>query len=296
MGRVIKQREQGLLRWATRLHRLDGQLEQWQLWSPQGTRLMVVTHASMSHIDPRGQLVLCSAMGDEQEPALTRCVDVAGMAGDEMRQLWVYHLEQAHTGAHGQMIDQLWQYYARLPVGGVRQFVQGLLMDKPFITAFYRGKASHHHHHDYAGGLLEHSVEVALTSQMLCEQYQLDSRTADIAFLGGLLHDVGKLYLYYNSESGQGICSSHEALNFMQLEPYLVPLMAQDPRAFEALTACLSASVGKQHIQYMPETIVKMADRLSAEVYHWRRVFIGLPEFYWFHKSEEDARIYKRLG
>jgi len=114
--------------------------------------------------------------------------------------------------------------------------------------------------------LLEHSVEVALTARMLCQQYQLDSRTADVAFLGGLLHDVGKLYLYYNNSSGEGICS------------------------------CLSASVGKQQIQYMPETIVKMADRLSAEVYHWRRVFVGLPDFYWFHKSDEDARIYKRLG
>ena len=117
-----------------------------------------------------------------------------------------------------------------------------------------------------------------------------------MAFLGGLLHDVGKLYLYYNNSSGEGICSSHEALNFMKLEPYLEPLMAREPRVFEALTACLSASVGKQQIQYMPETIVKMADRLSAEVYHWRRVFVGLPDFYWFHKSDEDARIYKRLG
>lgn len=296
MGRVIKQREQTLLRWATRLHCLDGQLEQWQLWSPHDTRLMVVAQSGMTQIEPSGQLVLCSALGDDLDAAMICCAGIAGMVGDEVRQLWVYHLDQAHSATHSQMIDQLWQYYARLPAGGVRQFVRGLLLDKPFITAFYRGKASHHHHHDYVGGLLEHSVEVALTAQMLCQQYQLDSRTADVAFLGGLLHDVGKLYLYYNSESGEGICSSHEALNFMKLEPYLGPLMTQDPRVFEALTACLSASVGKQHIQYMPETIVKMADRLSAEVYHWRRVFIGLPEFYWFHKSDEDARIYKRLG
>jgi 3'-5' exoribonuclease len=145
------------------------------------------------------------------------------------------------------------------------------------------------------GGLLEHSVEVAMTARMLCRQYRLDGRTADVAFLGGLLHDVGKLYLYYNVEAGEGICSQHEALNFMKLEPHLQSLMSQDPRAFEALSACLSASIGKPLIQYMPETIVKMADRLSAEVFNWRRVFAGLPDFYWFRKSTSDTRIYKRL-
>ncbi|GJB30850.1 hypothetical protein [Aeromonas caviae] len=103
------------------------------------------------------------------------------------------------------------------------------------------------------------------------------------------------MYLYYNVEAGEGICSQHEALNFMKLEPHLQSLMSQDPRAFEALSACLSASIGKPLIQYMPETIVKMADRLSAEVFNWRRVFAGLPDFYWFRKSTSDTRIYKRL-
>lgn len=51
---------------------------------------------------------------------------------------------------------------------------------------------------------MEHCVEVAMTAQMLCQQYQIDGCTADAAFLGGLLHDVGKLYLYYNSEGGGG--------------------------------------------------------------------------------------------
>lgn len=296
MAHVINRQEPGPLLWATRLHCLEGHLEQWQLWTPGDTQLVVVSHSKMAHIEPSGQLVRWRLAAQPSAPVGLPTQGIAGMTGEAARQLWLFHLEQARSAAHGQMIEQLWQFYAGLPSGGVRQFVQGLLFDKPFIAAFYRGKASHHHHHDYEGGLLEHSVEVALTARMLCQQYQLDSRTADVAFLGGLLHDVGKLYLYYNNSSGEGICSSHEALNFMKLEPYLEPLMAREPRVFEALTACLSASVGKQQIQYMPETIVKMADRLSAEVYHWRRVFVGLPDFYWFHKSDEDARIYKRLG
>lgn len=82
----------------------------------------------------------------------------------------------------------------------------------------------------------------------------------------------------------------------MKLEPYLQQLIARDPRALEALTVCLSPSIGKPLIQYIPETIVKMAGRLSAEIFNWRRVFVGLPDFYWFRKSACDERIYKRLG
>ncbi len=295
MVHVTEYADCGELMWATRLADSEGEYECWELLSPKAVHRVSVSDKCMATIAPSGQLVLAMLGMEQQSVTLRSCRALEGITGDEGRQLWEFHLGLALNESHGQMIQALWRFYAMLPPGGLRRFSLGILRDRRFITGFYRGRAIHHHHHDHVGGLLEHSVEVAMTARMLCRQYRLDGRTADVAFLGGLLHDVGKLYLYYNVEAGEGICSQHEALNFMKLEPHLQSLMSQDPRAFEALSACLSASIGKPLIQYMPETIVKMADRLSAEVFNWRRVFAGLPDFYWFRKSTSDTRIYKRL-
>lgn len=114
-------------------------------------------------------------------------------------------------------------------------------------------------------------------------------------FLGGLLHDAGKLYLYYNQPAGEGVCEQHEALTFMCLQPQLNQLRQHAPRLFEALCGCLTQS-DHHAASYLPETIVRMADRLSAEVCNWRRAFANTPSFYWYCKSIDNQRIYKRLG
>ena len=57
MAHVINRQEPGPLLWATRLHCLEGHLEQWQLWTPGDTQLVVVSHSEMAHIEPSGQLV-----------------------------------------------------------------------------------------------------------------------------------------------------------------------------------------------------------------------------------------------
>ena len=65
--------------------------------------------------------------------------------------------------------------------------------DRRFITGFLSGAGrGHHHHQDHVGGLLEHSVEVAMTARMLCRQYRLDGRTADVAFLGDYFARCGQ--------------------------------------------------------------------------------------------------------
>lgn len=229
MVHVTEYADCGELMWATRLADSEGEYECWELLSPKAVHRVSVSDKCMATIAPSGQLVLAMLGMEQQSVTLRSCRALEGITGDEGRQLWEFHLGLALNESHGQMIQALWRFYAMLPPGGLRRFSLGILRDRRFITGFYRGRASHHHHHDHVGGLLEHSVEVAMTARMLCRQYRLDGRTADVAFLGGLLHDVGKLYLYYNVEAGEGICSQHEALNFMKLEPHLQSLMSQDP-------------------------------------------------------------------
>ena len=45
----------------------------------------------------------------------------------------------------------------------------------------------------------------------------------------------------------------------------------------------------------MAETIVRMVDRLSTEVYHAKQAFQNTPDYYWYTKNPVNNRIYKRL-
>ena len=61
---------------------------------------------------PSGQLVRWRLAAQPSVPVGLPTQGIAGMAGEAARQLWLFHLEQARSAAHGQMIEQLWQFYA----------------------------------------------------------------------------------------------------------------------------------------------------------------------------------------
>ena len=246
------------------------------------------------HVQPDGQLILGSLDRSAGEPILRQMYPLAGICGFQHRELLTFHHQQCMPAQYPLLRD-LWGFWGSMPPGPLWDFYYQVLADRSFIQGFFRARASHHHHHQQEGGLLEHSHEVAKTAAMLAMQHQLDKKTVAIAFLGGLLHDVGKLYLFYNQPVGEGICEQHEALNFMCLQPQLNQLRQRDPRLFEALCGCLTQA-DSYTASYLPETIVRMADRLSAEVCNWRRAFADMPSFYWYRKSTTDQRIYKRLS
>lgn len=81
----------------------------------------------------------------------------------------------------------------------------------------------------------------------------------------------------------------------MLLKSQLQYLREQSPRYFEAVVGCLKVSVNSIHPSYMAETIVRMVDRLSSEVYHSKQAFQNTPDYYWYTKSPMNNRIYKRL-
>lgn len=190
----------------------------------------------------------------------------------------------------------LWRAVNAIRVPVLRQFYLAVLSNDELMQAFYVAKASHHHHHDYPGGLLAHSYEVASSAASLAKQYQLDHLSICISFIAGLLHDIGKIKLYYNEQDGTGVCGQHEAFNFLALAEPLNALQKSAPNIFEALSSALVAKVGYHQPQYLPETIIRLCDRLSAEIAQSRKAFATAPKHYWYVKSPVDGRIFKRLA
>ncbi|MBO1520698.1 HDIG domain-containing metalloprotein [Oceanisphaera pacifica] len=192
------------------------------------------------------------------------------------------------------LLEEIWSMLAYIEGAALRDFLLEVLMNDSIMVPFCQGQGSHRHHHDELGGLLAHSHEVAMTAAMLCNKHQLGGTSVWVAFVGGLLHDIGKIRLYYNQPSG--MCVQHESYNFMLLADPLDRLSVRAPKIFEALSACLSVKVGQHGEPYQVASIVRMCDRISAEVSNWRRAFTNVPDYYWYAKSPLDNQLYKRLG
>ncbi len=83
----------------------------------------------------------------------------------------------------------------------LRGVVERVLLREPVAGEFRRAPCSRSGHHAYLGGLLEHSVSVAILATELCQLHpRLDS---DLLIAAALLHDVGKTREFtYGAEFG----------------------------------------------------------------------------------------------
>ncbi|SDR88358.1 HDOD domain-containing protein [Halopseudomonas litoralis] len=198
------------------------------------------------------------------------------------------------SGLQKRTLVKVWSMLAYIDDAILKSFLLDVLMDDQLMLAFCSDKASHGYHHNHVGGLLAHSYEVAVSAATLCSQHQLGMRTTWVAFIGGLLHDIGKVRMFYNDSNG--VSGAHEAYSFMVLSAPLEHLRMKSAPLFEALTACLALSSSRHSDPYQVAGIVRMCDRLSAEVCNWRKAFERRPSHFWYVKSQHDGRMYKRLN
>jgi 3'-5' exoribonuclease len=66
-----------------------------------------------------------------------------------------------------------------------------ILADRPLMTAFARTPAGVKHHHAYAGGLLDHVVNLLRLADRVAPLYPALDR--DLLLVGVLVHDIGKI-------------------------------------------------------------------------------------------------------
>lgn len=261
----------------------------WQVQMPGKNLIIRDNQRLFREVDPNGSLVIFNS--NENQLVGQACV-IHGEHNEEILSRhfqWVPpHLEHVQC--------MLWRMLNAIKIPALKRFYHAVLLNGELMEKFYRAKASHHYHHDYEGGLLEHSFEVASTAASMCRQYNLGHVSVCVAFLAGLLHDLGKINMYYNDTSGKGVCGQHEAFTFMVLAKPLENLRQEAPNIFEALSSAITAKTGQHEPQYLPENIVRMCDRLSMEVSNCKKVFAGMPDYFWYAKSKADGRIYKRLG
>jgi 3'-5' exoribonuclease len=91
-----------------------------------------------------------------------------------------------------QMLDRLIQISQSVQNQHLSRLLSAFFEDKAFVDRFKTAPAAKKMHHAYLGGLLEHTLSIALLIQAIAGHYKGIDK--DLLLAGGILHDIGKVY------------------------------------------------------------------------------------------------------
>ncbi len=134
------------------------------------------------------------------------------------------------------LTTELTQLLGTISPGPVRGLVDEVLADTELMAVFKRSPAGVKQHHAYAGGLLEHVVNLLHLANTVAPRYPAVDR--DLLLVGVLLHDIGKT-LELESERGFSYTDAGQLLGHVLLGLELVDekIRAVEDRTGEAFDA-----------------------------------------------------------
>lgn len=90
-----------------------------------------------------------------------------------------------------QMIERLQSITNTIKNRRIRLLIESFWKDEAFLAAFKTAPAAKMMHHAYIGGLLEHTLSLALLADRVADHYEGIDR--DLLLAGCVLHDIGKI-------------------------------------------------------------------------------------------------------
>jgi 3'-5' exoribonuclease len=159
----------------------------------------------------------------------------------------------------------------------LKALVDEILADGPLMEAFRRTPAGVKHHHAYAGGLLDHVVNLLRLADRVAPLYPALDR--DLLLVGVLVHDIGKTVelesLHGFSYTDVGQLLGHVLLGLEIVDAKIRMIEARTSQRFDAEVAVrVKHMIASHHGQYefgspkLPMTLEAMAlhhlDHLDA--------------------------------
>ncbi|MBW2249887.1 MAG: HD domain-containing protein [Deltaproteobacteria bacterium] len=121
------------------------------------------------------------------------------------------------------MFLRLLKITASMEAGHLKKLFEAFFNDTVFVRKFKNAPAAKKMHHAYIGGLLEHTLSMALLADRIIEHYSGVDR--DLLLAGAILHDIGKIrefnYKYSIDYSDEGRLLSHIVIGIMMLDEKL---------------------------------------------------------------------------
>ena len=145
----------------------------------------------------------------------------------------------------------------------LRRFLSDVFSMPEVYRNFWTCPASRSHHHAYAGGLAQHSIEMA---ENVRDTPRLSDLERDVGIAHALTHDVGKLWCYA-PDTGHLQALGHELVGLAQLHGALERLAFDWPDGAVALRSLLSGQwkrLGGKPLMAVG-SLVRAYDQASAE-------------------------------
>ncbi|MFZ4480986.1 MAG: HDIG domain-containing metalloprotein [Rhodoferax sp.] len=203
------------------------------------------------------------------EPLL--CIQnlMAAKAADPLATYQPLWLDPAQTGLFSELCRLVGQLDAPY-----RELVQQVFRDDDILQAFLDRPASLGFHHSERGGLLAHTLEVALDCEQACKRYPCVN--ASLTVTAALLHDIGKCHEYLRHPSGRyersqmGTLEMHKTQG-VRIVTIAAHLCQADALMVSEICHILVAANGQQYmglptLKMAEAAIVQSADGRSASV------------------------------
>lgn len=158
------------------------------------------------------------------------------------------------------LLERLRDIVVQISNDTLRNFIYCVFSDDSFVIPFINVPASRRHHHCIAGGLLEHSLECA---EMVSRFSEFGQDGCDLAIVGALLHDAGKIITLRNAGkfSPASYALDHDALTLEILSPHLRRL---DSVSSDLATALRYVWTWKNHKRGNFHPILTIVEAISA--------------------------------
>lgn len=174
------------------------------------------------------------------------------------------------------------------PYPPLKAFVYQVLGQPDIGCAFFSLPASASYHHCFAGGLAQHSLEVAQSVQAMSSCFPEHERW--LAAVAGLVHDLGKVRSFHpdgrRTEAGHLV--SHEMLGLELLMPALSRLEVDWVDGANALRYLFEWMLRpRQQRPLMPIALtIRQADVMTASADNRQRMFSCKPDWHTFARFD----------
>jgi 3'-5' exoribonuclease len=218
------------------------------------------------------------------------CITVRTVRAAEPGAFEPSDLMDAPPHSVGQMLDDLRQLCATVQDSDLRALLDRLLA--PSSAVFERwveAPAAKHYHQAYRHGLLEHSLSVAQGVHALAAGAMFPGVDHDVAVVGALLHDIGKIEAYSMDGGAIALTDAGKLLGEIPLGYYLVRREIEEIPGFAPATAQALLHIILSHHGQLEHgspvvpctreaTLVHMIDNLGGRLGSFDRIEKALGE------------------
>ncbi len=124
------------------------------------------------------------------------------------------------------MFERILQIADSVKTWYLKKLLEEFLKDEEFVCKFKTAPAAKKMHHAYIGGLLEHSLSMALLTDKIAGHYSGIDR--DLLLVGIILHDIGKIrefdYTTRIDYSDEGRLLGHIVIGIQMIDEKLVKI------------------------------------------------------------------------